>query len=491
MITDALLARKDQKIPAVLGEGEPVSYAELAMRAAALQENLPKEKGKPAAVIFLPDGSDFLAALYAVIQAGWPAVPLSVHLTAEEMSGLLKQIPVRVVVTTESLAPRCREAVNDCPKLPDILCMERLPAFSGIWPALGEPAPDAPMLMLASSGTTGGAKLVQLSENNMMFNVDAYLRHMGYEKNQDTEPRYALGTPLSGVYGLLVAFSCIQRGFPIFPMAERFNLDTLYRAAQEYKISHYDGGTFVAALMDRMLGRPIPYDISALRYFGFGGSKAPDGTLERLSAAFPRIRFWSGYGMTEASPLIAQPYQELPLDKLGSVGVPLPGVNVCLELPKGRANTPNQPGEIVVKGPNIMMGYYGNEDATKEIIRDGWLYTGDMGYFDDDGYLYICGRKKNMLLVRGFNVFPEEVETGLLSCPLVKDCVVYGTEDEPGTETVCADVVPSEAGVTPEAVKAWCAGHLADYKCPKRIRLEEELQKTSTGKNKYARRGAS
>lgn len=240
--------------------------------------------------------------------------------------------------------------------------------------------------------------------------------------------------------------------------------------------------------MDRALGRPIPYDLSSLRYFGFGGSKAPDGTLERLSAAFPQIRFWSGYGMTEASPLITQPDQELPLDKLGSVGVPLPGVTVLLETEEGRTDAPNRPGEIVVRGPNVMLGYYGGAEATREILRDGWLHTGDIGYFDDDGYLYICGRKKNMLLVRGFNVYPEEVETRLLCCPLVKDCVVYGTSDVPGSERVCADVVPAVPELTVEAGRSWCTEHLADYKRPQRIRLMGEIKKTSTGKSSRVQR---
>lgn len=135
--------------------------------------------------------------------------------------------------------------------------------------------------------------------------------------------------------------------------------------------------------------------------------------------------------MTEASPLIAQPFQDLPLDKLGSVGVPLPGVSVCLETESGRTSAPNQFGEILTRGPNVMLGYYEDEAATRDVLRDGWLHTGDIGYFDADGYLYVCGRKKNMILVRGFNVYPEEVEACLLSCPLVADCMIYGIEEQP------------------------------------------------------------
>lgn len=484
MLREALLARWGQELPAVLGKEKPVSYGELAQRAARVQEALPGGENQPAAAVLLPDGADFLAALFGILQAGWAAFPLNVHLTPDELSQLLRQAPVRAVVTCGAWEHRCRQAMKSCAETPEILSMETLPPFPGPRPALHTVAPGRPMLLLASSGTTGRPKLVQLSEANVAFNVLAYLDHMGYEKHRETEPRYALGTPLFAIYGLLVSFSCVLRGFPLLPMAEGLTLDALYRAAQEYGVSHYDGGSLVAVLMDRTLDRPIPYDISALRYFGFGGSKVPEETLKRLSAAFPKIRFWSGYGMTEASPLIAQPYQELPPGKLGSVGVPLPGVTVRLETENGRTDMPNQPGEIVARGPNVMLGYYGDEASTQEILREGWLHTGDMGYFDEDGYLYICGRKKHMLLVRGFNVYPEEVEACLLNCPLVQDCVVYGGMEKPGTEAVLADVVPSGPEAAVERIQRWCAEHLADYKRPQKIRLLKQLEKTSTGKTR-------
>ena len=131
-----------------------------------------------------------------------------------------------------------------------------------------------------------------------------------------------------------------------------------------------------------------------------------------------------------------------------------------------------------------MLGYYNDEKATKEILRDGWLHTGDIGYFDADGYLYICGRKKNMLLIRGFNVYPEEIETCLRGCPLVEDCMVYGRTELPGTDCICADIVPAKDGIPLESVQIWCTEHLADYKRPRNIRFVDKLNKTATGKVK-------
>ena len=490
MIRNALQTWRGHDTEAALGE-KTISYGELARQAAVLQACLPCDLAGSIAAVYLPDGSDFLAALFAVLQAGWAALPLSNRLKEKEVSDLVSRVPVKVVFTAKKLLSLCRKAVENCQDTPLLLCTEEI-LLSDIRPLTIEEirksnssvGPDSTMLLLASSGTTGRAKLVCLSEANIDYNVHTYLNHMGYELHGDAHPRYVLGTPFSGIYGLLVAFSCITRGFPMLSMADDFTLDSFYRAVQDFKLSHYEGGTLAALLICRTLDHPSCYDISTLKYFGFGGSKAPAGTLEHLSEAFPQIRFWSGYGMTEASPLIAQPFQVLPFEKLESVGVPLPGAEIRLETEGGLTDEPDSPGEIVVRGPNVMRGYYEDEEATREIMRDGWLHTGDIGYFDKDGYLYICGRKKNMILVRGFNVYPEEVETCLISCPLVKDCVVYGTEDEEGLETVCADVVPAADKVSLDSIRAWCASYLADFKCPRRIQLVEGINKTVTGKNK-------
>ena len=484
MIRTALYRQRETRLPAILDEKAPVSFKELSQRAAALQAVLPVQKKPAAAALLLPDGPDFLAALFAVLQAGWMAFPLNPQLTPEELSNLLRRAPVPLIFTTTELLPLCQTAVKSFDQSPGIFCTDQISPLSGTSPAIRPVSSREPMLLLASSGSTGKAKLVQLSEENLDFNVITYLRHMGYQKHRDPSPRYALGTPLFGIYGQLVAFSCVVAGYPFLPMADHFSLNSLYRGAQELGLTHYDGGTLAAVLMDKTLGHTIPYDISSLCYFGFGGSGIPDGTLERLSAAFPGIRFWSGYGMTEASPLIAQPFQELPPDKLGSVGVPLPGVTVRLDTGTEYTDLPNRTGEILAKGPNVMLGYYDDEAATREILRDGWLHTGDIGYFDEDGYLYICGRKKNMILVRGFNVYPEEIEACLLRCPLVKDCMVYGAEESSGTETVCAQIVPSSPSFSAKDLHSWCDSRLADYKRPRRFEIVEHLNKTSTGKNR-------
>ena len=134
-----------------------------------------------------------------------------------------------------------------------------------------------------------------------------------------------------------------------------------------------------------------------------------------------------------------------------------------------------------------MIGYLDNEEETAKVIKNGFLYTGDIGYLDEEGYLYICGRKKNVIIVRGFNVYPEEVESCLMNSKLVKDCVVYGEVDDDGEEFVCADVVLSGSEVSEADIRDFLSTKLTNYKLPKKIYVREILQKTATGKNKIVK----
>lgn len=507
MIRGLLRERAGQDRPVILKEDRNVTYGEASERAAELQAALPACPQKTVGMIFMPDGEKFLAGLFALLQEGWTAFPVSSNVTENELADMMKQADAKAVLTCEALKPVCEKALRlgdfdtaSPESSPAVICEEEVKFFpkkvsasetlADGYPELKAVCGDEPMLLLASSGTTGKPKLVRLSENNIEFNVKANLNHMGYEVYGEASPRYALGTPFSAVYGLMMIFSCVKEGFPMLPMSEGFTLEHFYRDTEKYRISHYDGGATVAAMMDKTLKKTIPYDISSLKYLGFGGSKAPRGALKRLSEAFPGVRFWEGYGMTEAGPLIAQPLKILPADKSESVGLPLPGTEVLISADgddgKGERLTkePYIRGEITVRGPNVMLGYRGEPQDAEGTIRSGRLYTGDIGYFDEDGYLYICGRRKNMLIVRGFNVYPEEIEKSLLSCPYVRDCSVYGIFDEEDEEKVGADVIPAAHGTSKEDIEKWCAEHFSPHKRPSKINLTEKIEKTSTGKNR-------
>lgn len=490
MIRDLLLHRKDQERTALIENGREVSYRTLTEKAAAVRQLFHSTETENIAV-FLPDGEAFIAAFFGILMAGMTVFPLSTKLTKYEILPLLDQADVHTILTTASYGSLFEELSREFPGRFRIRYIGECTALSHRdIPAAVKAGIHEPMLLLGTSGTTGNAKIVQLSESNLSYCVLSYLSKMDYEKYASGTIRYFIAAPYSSVYGLLILAACITKGFPIVCLQEPFSLDVLYKAAEQYRVTHYEGGVIAAVLMDQLAGREIPYDIRSFRYFGLAGSKVSPAILHRLSKAFPSIEFWTGYGMTEASPLIAKPYKKMDPEKFASVGTALEGETLLVEADGQKTAMPYIRGEILVKGPNVMLGYCNNQKETEKILKNGFLYTGDIGYLDDDGYLYICGRKKNVIIVRGFNVYAEEVEACLMNCPLVKDCIVYGESDGQGNERVCADIVPivhdpeAEAGPSIEELHTYISAHLSDYKQPQIIRLLDRIEKTATGKSK-------
>lgn len=208
----------------------------------------------------------------------------------------------------------------------------------------------------------------------------------------------------------------------------------------------------------------------------------PPALIERLHAQAPHVRIFIMYGQTEATARLTYLPPDKLHEKLGSVGIPIPGVEIDVRDESGSVAVGNV-GEICARGPNVMLGYWNDPEATAAVIKDGWLHTGDLGYRDEDGYLYIKGRKVEMIKVGAFRISPQEVEEVLASLDGVEEVAVTGIPDEVLGQAVKAVIVP-KPGVKLEmmAVKAHCRQNLAAYKVPKVVEFAKELPKTSSGK---------
>jgi long-chain acyl-CoA synthetase len=236
-------------------------------------------------------------------------------------------------------------------------------------------------------------------------------------------------------------------------------------------------------IMMSALSDATRYDTSTVRRWLVGAAPMPVAQLTRFEQRFGG-RMYVGYGLSEASPSVATEREGMPR-KLGSTGVPLEGVEVRIvddarcELPRGEV------GEICVRGDNVSPGYHLDPEATAETFAGGWLYTGDIGYLDADGYLFIVERKKDLIIRGGLNVYPKDVEEVIHRHPAVLEAAVVGVPDERMGEEVCVYVVCREGfGITAEELVAHCQAHLAKYKTPRYVEFVSQLPKTRTGKIK-------
>jgi long-chain acyl-CoA synthetase len=222
------------------------------------------------------------------------------------------------------------------------------------------------------------------------------------------------------------------------------------------------------------------YDLSSLRYCFTAAATMPQEIARRWQEKYNRT-VYEGYGLTECSPFAS--YNHDFQHRFGSIGTPIENVEMKVVDEQGNELPPGEWGEIVIKGPNVMPGYWKKPDATAEAIRDGWLHSGDIGLTDEDGFFYIVDRVKDMINAAGFNVYPAEVEQVIYKHPAVKEVAVYGLTDPIKGETVKAAIVLKEgASATPEEVIGFCRDRMAVYKAPRQVDFVDQLPKSATGK---------
>jgi long-chain acyl-CoA synthetase len=232
------------------------------------------------------------------------------------------------------------------------------------------------------------------------------------------------------------------------------------------------------------------YDVSSLRSINYGGSPMPPALIARANDAFPTWRFFQGYGQTETSPnisILTAKYHVTKgpnAEKVASAGQPVFTMEVRIVGPDDTPLPSGEVGEITARGPNVMAGYWNRPEETTQALRGGWMHTGDLGYLDKDGFLYIVDRLKDMIISGGENIYSAEVEGVIYQHPAVAVCAVFGIPNEKWGESVHAVIVPKTGqSITAEEIKTFCRQHIAGYKCPKSVEIREDpLPMTGAGK---------
>lgn len=263
---------------------------------------------------------------------------------------------------------------------------------------------------------------------------------------------------------------------------EKFEPDQVLSIINRYKITH----TALVPTMIKMLCDVLDinsHDLSSLRIINFGGSPISPELIQRARKTFPECKFIQGYGLTETSPnisMLPDRYNSVGDPKIESAGKPVPGMSVKIVDENSEELTRGKIGEIITKGPHVMAGYWNNPKETEKTIRNAWLHTGDLGYMDEDRFIYIVDRLKDMIITGGENVYSTEVETVIEKLDEVDSCSVIGIPDEKWGEAVHAIVVPKEYGnLTEYDIKTHCRKVIADYKCPKSVEIRREPMPTN------------
>lgn len=482
--------------PALILGDVTLDYATLdtlARRFAGALRELGVKQGQHVALL-LPNVPQFTIAYFGGHYAGNPIVPLNVLLTADELAYHLEDSDAVALVAWEGFAPQAQAAVGRVPTCKhlilakadraDVTAPEGTHSFTrlvGQATPIAECAatmPDDTAVILYTSGTTGRAKGAELSHFNLFFNAH-YIRTMLIPQTSEDVAFAAL--PLFHSFGQ----TCIQNGTlgagGAVVLLPRFDAEAAFQLIQKHRITVFAG---VPTMYFAMLHFPraAEFDTSSLRYAVSGGSAMPVEVMNAFDAKYG-VNVLEGYGLSETSPVASFSQLDRP-KKVGSVGLPIWGVEFKLVDEQGKTVTePMVPGEIAIRGHNVMRGYYKRPEATADAIKDGWFYSGDVAHRDAEGYYFIVDRKKDMIIRGGFNVYPREIEEVLYAHPAVAEAAVIGVRHASHGEEVKA-VIALKAGQSANEAEiiAYCRERLAAYKAPRIVEFVDTLPKGPTGK---------
>lgn len=420
----------------------------------------------------------FPFAYFGILRAGAVVVPLNVMLTDTEVARVLDDSQAKAAISAPPFADMVIQGASDLG-----VRVFRTDAWDELGSLEGPPSdPDLSeddLAVLAyTSGTTGDPKGAMLSHGNLLANLD---QQMSIPEAHVTDADVLfLALPLFHIFGLNVTLGLLVMNGAKGVLVERFEPVPALNLIQQHKVSVIFGAPPMYTAWCATPGAD-QYDLSSVRLAISGAAPLPADVLREFRDIF-NVEIYEGYGLTETAPtLTSNRMTERP--RAGSIGKPLPGIELRIVDEVGNDVELGDPGEIVVRGPNVFKGYWNREEATEQVFRDGWFRTGDIAVEDEDGYLYLVDRKRDLIIVSGFNVFPSEVETALLQNALIAEAAVVGQPHPYTGETVKAFVV-LEAGkeTTEEAVIDAVGRHLARFKCPTSVEIVDSLPHLLTGK---------
>ncbi len=432
----------------------------------------------------------FVISYFAIVKLGAVVIPVNVMFKGEEMTYQLKDAQVSTIIAAPLFMPLVAQVRPHLPGLKHVIVQdvdsETIPETISLAAMLSNEGCSLELtnyvdeediaVFLYTSGTTGNPKGAMLTHKNMI--ADTKATQIATASTEADITVCVLPMFHSFAWTACVLLPLSYGGS--FVILENFAPQVAFNTIIREKATIFAGVPTMYSVMLQVPGIN-PEDFKHLRLAYSGGAACPVELGRKFKEKFG-IEIFEGYGLSECSPVCTtNPYYGE--RKPGSIGVPIPGVECKVVDEQGSEVARNVPGELCFRGPNVMKGYWNLPEATAEALRDGWMHTGDIGYMDEDGYLFILDRKKDMIIVGGLNVYPREVEEVLYTNPKVAEAAVVGLPDDLRGETVKAfiQLKEGESASERELIK-YCQAKLANYKLPKVVEFKDSLPKNSTGK---------
>jgi len=429
--------------------------------------------------IMLPNVPHFAVCYYGVLRAGAVVIPMNVLLKRREVAFYLRDSGAKLLFAWHAFAQDAQAGADDAGAECVLVTpgeFEQQVGAADPQVELADTDESATAVILYTSGTTGTPKGAELTHGNLARNAEIASGLFGLGAEAVT-----LGAlPLFHSFGQTCGLNATLSAAGTLTLIPRFDPGTALEIIQRDRVNVFQG---VPTMYGAMLHHPehASIDTSSLQVCVSGGSAMPVELMRGFEEAFG-CKVLEGYGLSETSPVASfnHPDRER---KPGSIGTPVDGVEMKLLDDDGHEVAQGEVGEIVIRGHNVMKGYWNKPDATAEALRDGWLYTGDMARIDEDGYFFIVDRKKDLIIRGGYNVYPREIEEILYEHPAVREAAVIGMpHDEYGEEIGAAVALKEGAQVTPDELRDFVKEQVAAYKYPRRVWFVDELPTGPTGK---------
>lgn len=463
----------------VIGNKEQISFAKIYDQSCRMASYLNATIGSNKNIVLVSSNNVFFITGYlGIMLSGNVCVPIDPSIEQRNLDYILNECETDTILIEQKF--QIRYKLNTTNVITDLNYLDIIgdePKFE----IFDNQNSDSTAQVIFTSGSTGVPKGVVISHLNLISNTSSIIQYLKLNENDVIE----VVLPFFYCYGLSLLHTHLRIGGSIVINNNFVFLSTVFNDLNKYKCTGFAGVPSHFQILLRQSDSFKYTRFPSLRYVTQAGGKLHINFIEEFIQAFPEVDFYVMYGQTEATARLSYLEPEALKSKLGSIGKAIPGVELKVIDENGNLTKAGEPGEIIAKGDNIMKGYFKDDIATGKTIKDGWLFTGDVGMTDNDGYIYLTARKKEFLKIAGKRVSPKEIEEVIVSYPGVIDCTIESINDEITGEAVKAIVVlanDKEEETKVDDIKSFCANKLAIHKVPKIIEFSKDLRLNSIGK---------